>query len=167
MSLLTLKLMITAGALAVILIILYLVGHKSVHSELFVPATPQQVWSVLLDTDNYERWNTVLVLHSGELIEGNEVTYEFRQDDENSYEISSRVQGIVDGRLLNQRGGLPGVLTFDHRYVLEPADSGTNVIIHEDYRGIAVPFWNPAPVQAAYDRLNRAMKARVMEVHQL
>jgi len=35
-----------------------------------------------------------------------------------------------------------------------------NKVKYEDYAGIAVNFWNPKPVQAAYQRLNEAIKKR-------
>ena len=68
---------------------------------------------------------------------------------------------IIPNQLLNQKGGIPAVLTFDHKYVLEPAGETTVIIIHEDYKGLGVHFWNPEPVEKAYQRLNEALKSRV------
>ena len=45
--------------------------------------------------------------------------------------------------------------------MLEPTGNSTKVIIHEDYRGIGVNFWNPQPVEEAYKELNIALKNRV------
>ena len=41
-------------------------------------------------------------------------------------------------RELNQVGSVPLVLTFDHQYLLEPADGGTRIVQHEVYRGLGV-----------------------------
>lgn len=142
-------------------VILYVIGRKSVHSEITIQATPKEVWSTLTDFSGIKEWNSVLVPIEGVLKEGTTIRYEFRQDQNSSSIIPASVKKIVENRLLNQTGGMTGLLTFDHRYILEPSESGTKVIIHEEYRGIMVPFWNPAQVGDAYNRLAQALKARV------
>ena len=144
-----------------ILVILYLLGRKSVHHEITIAAEPGKVWAVLIDTDQYESWNPVMKLLEGEIKEGAKVKYEFTQDADNVSVIPSVVKKIVPNQLLNQGGGLPLLLTFNHQYILEQAGKGTKLTIHEDYRGIGVNFWNPAPVEQAYGRLNAAIKERV------
>ena len=162
MSLLTSKWFVLAVAIGVVVLLMYALGRKSVHTELEIPATPAMVWQVLTDTAAYRDWNPVLVPVKGELQVGSRVEYEFTQDEGNSYVIPATVNRMNAGSLLNQGGGTPVILTFDHRYVLEPVDGGTKVTIHEDYRGIGVHFWDPSPVQAAYERLNAALKDRVL-----
>lgn len=143
---------------------LYVFGHKAVDVRMTISATPQQVWSIITDSKHYKDWNTVMVVLEGELQEGQTLKYQFQQDDNTSYTIRTTVKKRVENRLLNQKGGTPGVLTFDHRYILEPVPQGTRVVIHEEYRGIGVHFWDPAPVEAAYQRLNLALTGRVLEV---
>jgi hypothetical protein len=158
------KVMIIATVIVVTLVVLFLIGRKSVHSEIIISAQPQEVWQVLMDKEAYREWNPVLIPLSGELEAGAKVNYEFAQDENTKSEITSTVKKIVDKELLNQGGGIPGVLTFNHKYILESVEGGTKVTIHEDYRGIGVTFWNPKPVEKAYERLNEALKERVMEL---
>lgn len=166
MTFLTSKwLIVTIIVIVFSLVLLYLIGRKSVHTEIVTPASVEQIWSVLVDTKQYEQWNQVFELLEGNLQEGETVKYRFHQDDDNAYEISTSVKQVLENKLLNQGGGMPGVLSFDHRYILEPIEGGTKVVIHEDYRGIAVPFWNPEPVGKAYHRLGQALKNRVAEVY--
>ena len=147
--------------LLLVLVILYLLGRKSVHSEIVIQASPAEVWSVLTDVQKMKEWNPVLVPVEGELKEGATLKYKFFQKSSNAVVISARVKQMVEGKLLNQSGGIVGILTFDHKYILEPSNGGTKVIIHEDYRGIAVPFWNPNLVEKAYSRLNKALQDRI------
>jgi hypothetical protein len=51
-------------------------------------------------------------------------------------------------------------MSFDHQYILQSSGNGTKLTIHEDYSGIGVTFWNPAPVGEAYVRLSEAIKKR-------
>ena len=84
----------------------------------------------------------------------------FTQDEKSTSEIGATVVQVIPNKLLNQKGGIPLVLTFNHRYVLESTGNSTKVIIHEDYKGIGVNFWNPQSVEEAYKRLNFALKER-------
>lgn len=147
--------------LLAILVVLYFTGRKSVHHEIIIEASPEKVWSVLTDTDSYEQWNPVMKLLEGRVAEGNKVKYQFTQSADSSYDIDSAVKQVIPNKLLNQGGGSPLLLSFDHRYILEPQGRSTKLTIHEDYRGIGVNFWNPTPVEAAYGHLNEAIKKRV------
>lgn len=164
MDIITSKWAIAIGAILVVLFILFLVGKKSVHVEISIDGTPEEVWAVLTDIDAMSNWNKVLVPIEGILSEGESVTYTFYQDDEDAATMFARVKTREENRLLNQAGGMWGVLTFDHRYILVPEGLGTRVTIHEEYRGIMVPFWNPQPVQSAYERLLWALKQQVNTV---
>lgn len=148
-----------------VLFVLYLIGKKSVHTEITINAPSEAVWSVLTDVQNIKEWNSVLIPVEGELVEGNQIKYEFYQEPGNKSVMSAKVKEIINQELINQKGGISGVLTFDHMYVLEPAESGVKVIIHEEYRGIMVPFWNPEPVENAYSRLLNELKIRAETVN--
>lgn len=141
-----------------VLAILYFMGKKSVQSEINIAAPPEKVWTVLTATENYENWNSVMNLLEGEIKEGNKVKYRFTQDADNVSEIPSTVKKVVAQKLLNQGGGVPLILTFNHKYILESSAEGTKLTIHEEYEGIGVNFWNPAPVQKAYERLAKDIK---------
>ena len=154
---------IIIGLLAA-LVILVFTGKKSVHHEITINAAPDKVWNVLTEMDKYQNWNPVMELLEGTVQAGNKVRYKFTQDESTTSEIGATVLQVVPNKLLNQKGGIPLVLTFNHRYVLESTGNSTRVIIHEDYTGIGVNFWNPQPVEEAYKRLNFALKERVEKI---
>ncbi len=158
----TSKWLIAVSVIIAALSVLYVTGRKSVHTELVIAAPPEDVWSVLIAANEHREWNPVLVPIEGELLEGSQIKYEFRQEAGDAIIMTATVKRIIENSLLNQVGGTPGLLSFDHKYILEAVEGGTRVTIHEDYRGIAVPFWDPAPVELAYERLNLALKQRVI-----
>lgn len=141
---------------------LALLGCASVHNEVVIDASPEQVWQVLTDKDAYGEWNTVLLDLKGDFKVGEEVVFQFQESADKKYEVKAKVKEVVPEKLLNQKGGVWGVLTFDHRYILEPVGTDqTKVTIHEDYAGVYVPFWDHKPLEPAYAKLNQALKARV------
>lgn len=145
------------------LVILYLVGNKSVRAEIIIDSKPADVWNVLIDVESHKEWNSVLIPNNGDFVEGTRIEYQFIQDETTTSIIPSKVRNIVKNQLLNQAGGMPGILTFNHKYILEEINGNTRLIIIEQYRGIGVPFWNPAPVQKAYERLAQDLKKYMAE----
>ncbi|APD07736.1 hypothetical protein UJ101_02236 [Flavobacteriaceae bacterium UJ101] len=159
------KLIYIGITIIVLLMVFVLMGKKSVHHEIIIDATSDQVWEVLINMEKYPEWNPVMQLLEGEVKEGNKVKYQFTQDENNISEIRAIVKQVIPNKLLNQKGGVPLVLTFNHKYILEPNEGQTKLMIHEDYRGIGVNFWNPKPVEQAYKRLNKALKLRTEKIY--
>ena len=159
MAFLTSKWVIAILIVVVILVVLFMIGRKSVSTEVQIKASQDAVWQALSDASVVKEWNKVLIPVEGELAEGNSIKYEFYQDEGGeAAAIDAKVKQISQAELINQQGGIPFILTFDHKYIIESTESGTTVRINEKYRGIMVPFWNPAPVEAAYSRLLQQLK---------
>ena len=140
--------------------ILYFLGNKTVSNEVSIAKRPNEVWSVLINTDAYKEWNPVMELLTGEIKEGEKVSYLFSRDKENTFTIPTRVKKVIPGKLLNQSGGTPFIITFDHKYIIEANEEGSLLKIHENYKGVYVPFWNPKPVEKAYKKLSEAIKSK-------
>lgn len=154
------KIILPLLVLMAVIALLAVTGKSSVHQEVLIQSTPDKVWNTLMNTGDYS-WNPVMQLQHGDLEEGQKVTYLFTQDEETSYEINTKVVEITKDSLLHQRGGVPMIITFNHKYILQKKDSGTLLIIHEDYSGIYTHFWNTAAVNDAYARLGNAIKKQV------
>ncbi len=161
MTVINSKFIISISLVGLILLVLYIMGRKSVHTELMIPAEAGEIWAVLMDAAGYSEWNPVLVPVEGELREGANIKYEMTQPDGKQSSISARVVELIKEKKLNQFGGMPGILTFDHTYSLEPVEDGTKVTQHEEYRGIGVVFWDAGWVEPAYAKINKALRERV------
>ena len=165
MEYLTSKWMIGIYIFIGLICFLLIIGKKSVHSTISINASPNQVWQVIINTSKYNEWNSVMNLLEGNIKEGSLVKYRFTQEAGKFYDIPSKVKKITPSSLLNQGGGTFGIITFNHKYILEEKEGKTVLTIHEDYHGVFVPFWNPEPVRKAYDRLNKDIKNRVESLY--
>ena len=161
MSIISSKWFIALVLIVIVLVVLYVLGHKTVHSERVIPAEPDEIWSVLLDKNSYQEWNPILIPSEGDLREGETLTYKMISPDDKESMVKTKVVHLQKAKLLNQYGGMPGILTFDHRWILEPAPNGTKVIQHEEYRGIGVLFWDPGWVEIAYHKSLEALETRI------
>ena len=153
------------GLFTVALSISSFLGNKSVKAEIIIPSSPDTVWQVLTDVESYAEWNPVFVLKSGELKQGKKVTYQVTEAKSKSAVISAKVKKIVPNKLINQSGGLWGVITFDHTYTLTEVGQATKVTIFEEYTGIYVNFWDESSIASQYKKLALALKARVNELN--
>ncbi|MEM7584327.1 MAG: SRPBCC domain-containing protein [Acidobacteriota bacterium] len=152
-----------ALALTGIIMATALLGHKIIHTEIVIPAMPENVWPVLTDAPGYSSWNPVMVEVEGEYREGAKLTYRVRETSGKESTMTSKVIRLVERRELRQFGGIRGILTFEHRWILEPVDGGTRVTQHEEYRGVGVWFWDASWVEPAYSRANEALREKVLE----
>ncbi|MEM7412057.1 MAG: SRPBCC domain-containing protein [Myxococcota bacterium] len=141
-----------------------LVACSSVHTERVIAAPPEVVWQVITDPAGYGAWNPVIYKVEGEFEEGAELLNHLREPDGREYTITSSVREMRPAEELYQVGGPFWILEFHNRYQLEPVAGGTKVIQHEDYRGIAVPFWNHDWIEPAYARMLEGLEQRVSEL---
>lgn len=142
-----------------------MLGSKSVYIEAIIPSTPENVWQVLTDIDRYKEWNPAITLVQGSLKVGNKVTYYFQETESKGANITSEVIEITPYTHLNHKGGVWGVITFDQHYYLEPHKLGTKFIIHEEYTGIYVNFWDESHTYQQYKTMADALKTRVLDLY--
>ena len=135
--------------------------QKTFHVEIDIPASPDAVWAVLADTEAYPQWNPVFVEVEGAYAEGETVLNRVRDPGGAILEITALVETFRPGVELRQSGGIPGILTFDHRWLLEPMDGGTRVVQHEVDRGIGLWFVDTDWIEPAYSAANEALAQRV------
>ena len=136
---------------------------KTFHVETVVSAPPVAVWAVLVDTSRYADWNPVVIAVDGNYAEGRTVTNTVRFPDGSDVEMAATVKTLIDREELRQTGGIPGLLTFDHRWLLEPVDGGTRVVQYEVDRGLWLWFWNSDWIEPAYSDVLDALADRVVE----
>jgi len=160
------KTLLGGGIFGVLLMALSFFGCGSVHTSIVIPASPENIWSVLTDPAGYSEWNPVLVPFEGELRQGETVMYRMTDHNGKTSEVEATVIEMVERKTLNQFGGMRGILTFDHSWTLEEVEGGTRVTQHEEYRGIGVWFWDYSWVEVAYSRANEALQKRVLQFSQ-
>jgi uncharacterized protein YndB with AHSA1/START domain len=151
-----------ALALVGILVVAALVTSKTFEAEIIIAAPPEKVWAVLMDTDSYPDWNPTFVAVSPPYALGKKISSRVMKPDGAFIDMTPTVTALVTNRELRQSGGLPGVLTYNHAWLLEPVNGGTRVRQVDIDRGGFLWFWDSSWVEPAYRRANEALAARVL-----
>ncbi|MGC6366861.1 MAG: SRPBCC domain-containing protein [Candidatus Marinamargulisbacteria bacterium] len=138
-----------------ILLSSHLFIHKTFHTEVTIPVQPEALWNALMDEAQYAKWNTVLVPIEGRIEEGKKLKYEMTDQNNKKSIIRIKVKRALVNQELNQVGGVPGILTFDHKYILEPTETGTKLIQHEIDRGLWLLFWDSSWIEDAYIKTSK------------
>ena len=76
------------------LFILSFTFKKTVKSEIYINAAKQKVWSLITNTNDYEKWNSVLKLVDGYIGERQNLKYSFTQEEGKKYDVSVIVKKI-------------------------------------------------------------------------
>ena len=150
---------------ALIILSITLLGCASRQTEIIIPASPDKIWAVLIDTDGYKEWNPVFVPLTGRLEqveEGEILTWLYTQPGQDPIETEMKVVKFVEDKQLNQQGGFWGILNVNHNWFLDPVPEGTRVTNREEWSGIGVLFWDYGWVEPTYKEMNENLKKQVL-----
>ena len=118
-----------------------------------------------MDTGAYPDWNPTFVEVSGPYLVGTKISSRVRKPDGAFVEMRPTVKALVPNRELRQGGGLPGVLTYNHSWILQPVEGGTPVRQIDVDRGGFLWFWDSSWVEPAYRMANEALAQRVLALN--
>jgi hypothetical protein len=147
---------------ALIALLLPLVGGcKHIRTETEINAPPDVVWDVLTELEAYPEWNPYHVRVEGGLDEGRKLEVEVHKPNGNQLTIHPKLQVAKRQRELTWGGGVPGIFTGRHAFVLQPLSGGRTHLVHEEsFKGIAVPFAELGSIEEGYQRVNAALARR-------
>ena len=138
---------------------------KRLLTDVDIEATPERVWEVLTDLAAYPAWNPFIVRAEGVVETGRRLTLTMQPLGGRATTLRPRLVEVDAPRRLRWRGtlGVPGLLTAEHAFTLEPRGSGTRLVHREDFRGVLVPFLAASLDRStlpAFVAMNEALKSR-------
>ena len=103
---------------------------KEIKTEILIHATPEKVWVVLTDFDNYKNWNPFIQSITGEVAVGNTITARLEPPGARGMTIRPKVLAFTPNKELRWLGHflVPGL--FDGEHSFELIDKGNVIIAH-------------------------------------
>jgi hypothetical protein len=125
-----------------------------------IAAPPSRVWAVLVDTKNYPAWNQNMRL-IGSLVPGATIeNVEGQGDDQMTFWPT--VLAVRPEEELRWLGHYEMSWIFDaeHFFLLRPNATGTLLTQGEQFRGVALWFYDVQQLRPRFESFNKALKAR-------
>lgn len=136
---------------------------KTVSATIHIDAQPMAVWALLVDLSRYQEWNPLFREAAGEVALGCRIMLR------SVHPVSGRLMTIKPkitvaepGKELRWSASLPGILTGEHSFTLNPVGGCTRLTQAETFRGLLVVFPGKtlARTEDNFRALNEALKKR-------
>ncbi len=134
---------------------------KEIKTEILIHATPDKVWTILTNFENYPNWNPFIKSVIGEVKVGNKITVRIEPPKEKGmtfkptvliYEANKELRWI--GRLL-----FPGLFDGEHKFELIDNGNGTITFRQsEKFKGVFVWFLNVENTKKGFEEMNGKLK---------
>ena len=140
--------------------------HHDLHTEIDIDATPETVWNILTNLDEYENWNPFVVSAAGTVDVGERLTNRLQPPDGKAMTIKPTVTVVDTDTAFEWLGriGVPGIFDGRHRFGLEASPSGGTRLVHsEHFNGVLVRIMRKSldtKTRNGFVAMNEALKAR-------
>lgn len=137
---------------------------KEIKTEILINATPEKVWSVLTNFDNYPNWNPFLKSIKGEVKVGNNITVTIQQTEAKETTFKPKVLTFKPNQEISWLGRLLMTGIFDGAHKLELTDhrNGTTTFRQSEiFKGILVPLFEKqldSNTKKGFEAMNKKLK---------
>ena len=108
-----------------------------ISSSITIAASPGEVWAVLADLANYPQWHPAFQSVTGQLAVGSTLAIRTTSPATgNAITLKVKVLTVEPGTELAWASRLLGITTITRRFLLRPADGGTELTQAGTYRGL-------------------------------
>ena len=140
-------------------------SHWIAHTEIIIDATPEQVWSVLTDTESYSKWNDVILEIKGKIVDKGTVDVLFKAGPKAKPRWFHNILFVEDGVEFYWSQVQTMGIKDRHCFRVEATNDGKTRFIHSD-QVLGGMTWLFAKIaintqMSVYPMFNRALKAEV------
>lgn len=117
---------------------------KEISTEIRIHATPDKVWAILTDFENYPNWNPFIKSIKGEVAVGKKIVARLEPPKASGMTFHPKVLAYDKNKEFRWIGHLliPGLFDGEHHFeLIDNGDSTTTFRQSEKFKGILVPFF--------------------------
>ena len=117
---------------------------KEIKTEIVIKATPEKVWAILTDFDNYPNWNPFIKSIKGQVAVGNKIIARLEPPKAKGMTFKPSVLIFDANKEFKWLGHLlfPGLFDGEHKFELFDNGNGTtNFRQSEKFKGLLVPLF--------------------------
>lgn len=117
---------------------------KEIKTEILITATPERVWAILTNFDNYPNWNPFIKSIKGDVKVGNKITVRIEPPKAKGMTFKPNILTFETNKEFKWLGRLlfAGLFDGEHKFELIDNENGTTTFIQsEKFKGILVPLF--------------------------
>ena len=116
---------------------------KNIQTEILINTDITKVWDVLMNFDNYPKWNPFITSISGERKLGSRLTVSINPPGGKGMTFKPNILTLEANKEFRWKGklGINGIFDGEHYFILESVDKDITKFIHgEKFSGLLVPL---------------------------
>ncbi len=140
---------------------------KEIKTEILINASPEKVWAIFSDFNNYPNWNPFIKSLTGEVKVGNKIAVTIEPYNSKPINFQPKVLAYETNKELRWLGRLLFAGLFDGRHQFELIDNGNGTTTFkqsEVFKGILMPFFTKKKMEntrKGYEAMNQKLKELV------
>lgn len=137
---------------------------KEIKTEILINATPEKVWSILTNFDDYPNWNPFLKSLEGDVKVGNRIIVRIVAPGKKGMTFNPKILTFETNKEFKWLGHLlfSGLFDGEHKFELIDNGNGTITFLHsEKFNGILVPLFKRLienNSKRGFEEMNRGLK---------
>jgi hypothetical protein len=150
--------------IALILFLSTSIMAKEIKTEIVINATPEKVWSVLTNFENYPNWNPFIKYIEGHPKVGERLSMRIAPPQAKEMSFKPKVLTSQTNKELSWLGHLlfPGLFDGRHKFELIDNGNGTTTFIQsEKFKGVLVPLFKKLldiNTRKGFEEMNQKLK---------
>ncbi|MEE9430710.1 MAG: SRPBCC domain-containing protein [Melioribacteraceae bacterium] len=137
-----------------------------INTEIIINATPEKVWKILTNFDEYPNWNPFIKSIKGQIVIGEKITVRIEPPEAKGMTFKPKILTLKKDRELSWLGHLSFAGLFDgnHKFELIKSKNGTTTFIQSEiFRGILVALFKKQlnkNTKNGFIEMNKKLKER-------
>lgn len=137
---------------------------KEIKTEILINTTPEKVWAILTDFENYPNWNPFIKSIKGEVNVGKVITVRIEPSEAKGMTFKPEILTFKTNKELSWLGHLffAGIFDGEHKFEIIDNGNGTTTFRQSEiFRGILVPLFKKQldnNTKEGFEEMNKKLK---------
>ncbi|MBL7782842.1 MAG: SRPBCC domain-containing protein [Saprospiraceae bacterium] len=134
---------------------------KELKTEITIQASPEKVWAILTNFEQYPNWNPFIKSITGNAVVGQRITAVIQPPQSKTMTFKPKVLAFEPNREFRWLGNLlfPGIFDGEHQFILIDNQNGTTTLHHNEFfSGLLVGLLNLENTRMGFEAMNRKLK---------
>ena len=139
---------------------------KTIETQIIVNSTPEKIWNILINFENYEIWNPFMIKVTGEAKLGSKIMVKIQTVRGKQRTYHPIITKLEINKELRWKGKsiLPGIFDGERIFIIEKsADNRVSFLHKEIFTGLGAKLAGDKldqDLRESFDKMNIALKAR-------